>query len=377
MMIHYRRLGLQPGAQEREIKAAFRALAKKFHPDSPGGNGYLFGKIKDAYDALADKGRRELFERSFRPPQNIKPRPAPGRGRDPRPAGPRQNGRASSSAGNGRNPIITRLMSIAIPRAGRVLFENMETCLVVEPTTPENLWETTLRKFGRRDDGRLSNHVIQLRVTGAADQVRRIKMGATDLGVLVRPEVLVAPMDGQNSGAAMPLAVTATVPLGTSLFFRGVGGRITVGDLEGQLRAQLRGGTVLRSGRLARAGITLADLSCAFLDQVEGDADLLVRDFGRAVLDGRIGRLRAVVEKRGRMEVLGTVKRLFAEVNGRGILTAKNVVTAANCITAGQGYLRFSELKTFLAKRGTGNVEVDKSPVFVPVSRNRPSAASA
>lgn len=50
-------LGLQPGASEAEIKAAFRARAKRFHPDAGSeADETLFRQAKDAYDTLFGRG---------------------------------------------------------------------------------------------------------------------------------------------------------------------------------------------------------------------------------------------------------------------------------------------------------------------------------
>ena len=49
---HYAVLGLKPGASAREIKAAFRRLAMKHHPDRPDGDEARFRSVRAAYEAL-------------------------------------------------------------------------------------------------------------------------------------------------------------------------------------------------------------------------------------------------------------------------------------------------------------------------------------
>lgn len=62
---HYRVLGLAPGAGDGEIKAAFRRLARLYHPDTttdPGG-AHKFQEVKQAYAILADVARRRSYDR--------------------------------------------------------------------------------------------------------------------------------------------------------------------------------------------------------------------------------------------------------------------------------------------------------------------------
>lgn len=46
------RLGVEPGADERALRAAFREAAKRNHPDRPGGDPAAFREIMDAYRFL-------------------------------------------------------------------------------------------------------------------------------------------------------------------------------------------------------------------------------------------------------------------------------------------------------------------------------------
>lgn len=50
----YKILGIEPGASEKEVKAAFKKLAKKHHPDV-GGDEAKFKEINAAYSMLTDK----------------------------------------------------------------------------------------------------------------------------------------------------------------------------------------------------------------------------------------------------------------------------------------------------------------------------------
>ncbi|MCU1363801.1 MAG: restriction endonuclease [Acidimicrobiaceae bacterium] len=59
----YELLGLQPTATPEEIRAAYRALVVRVHPDS-GGNDALFRQVNRAYEVLIDSSRREAYDRN-------------------------------------------------------------------------------------------------------------------------------------------------------------------------------------------------------------------------------------------------------------------------------------------------------------------------
>jgi DnaJ-class molecular chaperone len=62
----YTVLGVSKSASEAEIKKAFRALAKKHHPDTKGGDEAAqkkFQEISAAYDIIGDKDKRAKFDR--------------------------------------------------------------------------------------------------------------------------------------------------------------------------------------------------------------------------------------------------------------------------------------------------------------------------
>jgi preprotein translocase subunit Sec63 len=45
-------LGLKEGASEDEVRAAYKHLIRKVHPDAPGGSGYLAAKLNQAKQIL-------------------------------------------------------------------------------------------------------------------------------------------------------------------------------------------------------------------------------------------------------------------------------------------------------------------------------------
>lgn len=62
---YYKILGLERGATDKEIKAAYRKLARKYHPDINPGNKKAeerFKKINEAYEVLGDPGKRKKYD---------------------------------------------------------------------------------------------------------------------------------------------------------------------------------------------------------------------------------------------------------------------------------------------------------------------------
>jgi hypothetical protein len=75
-------LGVARDAEQDEIRSAYRAAAKKFHPDAEG-NSYFFRLIQQAYETLSDPVRRADYDRTGReqaprppqPPSTAQPNP--------------------------------------------------------------------------------------------------------------------------------------------------------------------------------------------------------------------------------------------------------------------------------------------------------------
>ena len=61
---YYQTLGIKKDASQKEIKAAFRKLAVKYHPDKnqePGAE-EKFKEISEAYDILSDSEKRKSYD---------------------------------------------------------------------------------------------------------------------------------------------------------------------------------------------------------------------------------------------------------------------------------------------------------------------------
>lgn len=58
---HYTVLGLRRDASPADVKAAFYAASRRFHPDGPEADPVRFLAAKRAYDVLRDPERRRAF----------------------------------------------------------------------------------------------------------------------------------------------------------------------------------------------------------------------------------------------------------------------------------------------------------------------------
>ncbi len=62
---YYAILGISSDAKADEIRAAYRRLAKEFHPDRYPGGSDVFQQIQEAYSVLSDAGDRREYDRNI------------------------------------------------------------------------------------------------------------------------------------------------------------------------------------------------------------------------------------------------------------------------------------------------------------------------
>lgn len=71
-------LGVRTDATDNEIRAAYRKLAKEFHPDRFDGGDEVFRQIQEAYHVLKDTRKREEYRRQIEKPVRSRPVVPPG-----------------------------------------------------------------------------------------------------------------------------------------------------------------------------------------------------------------------------------------------------------------------------------------------------------
>src|SRR3954465_5604080 len=59
---YYKALGVPDSATDKEIRRAYRKLAKENHPDANPGKEERFKEISAAYDALSDEEKRNAYD---------------------------------------------------------------------------------------------------------------------------------------------------------------------------------------------------------------------------------------------------------------------------------------------------------------------------
>jgi molecular chaperone DnaJ len=61
-MNHYDTLRVTSSASDAELHEAYRALARRLHPDAPGGDEQKMARLNEAWRVLGDPGRRAMYD---------------------------------------------------------------------------------------------------------------------------------------------------------------------------------------------------------------------------------------------------------------------------------------------------------------------------
>ena len=78
METHYQRLGVAPTADVADIKAAYRELARRNHPDlANGSGGYDMAAVNEAWRVLGDPERRRAYDATLAADLRARARPRP------------------------------------------------------------------------------------------------------------------------------------------------------------------------------------------------------------------------------------------------------------------------------------------------------------
>lgn len=89
MTDNYKVLGVSPQADDKQIKAAYRKLAKQYHPDAVRDNPELTAKMYDvqaAYEVLGDAQKRKKYDEQLEKAQSGKAKKrSQGNGQQPDP----------------------------------------------------------------------------------------------------------------------------------------------------------------------------------------------------------------------------------------------------------------------------------------------------
>jgi curved DNA-binding protein CbpA len=99
MRDHYEVLQVSPRADPEVIRAAYRILARKYHPDH-GGDAQLMIALNDAWDVLGDPGRRTAYDAVRRASALSVPLPSYGPAPVERSASPAAGSASSGGSGS-------------------------------------------------------------------------------------------------------------------------------------------------------------------------------------------------------------------------------------------------------------------------------------
>ena len=262
---YYETLGVPRTASEKEIKSAFRKLARAHHPDVNQGDAKAearFKEISEAHDVLSDPEKRKLYD-AFGGDW----RAAQAAGADPAQAGPRMH---RGRRGAGPRVTVDQFGEVDLEdlfggRGFADIFGGAGTGARGAPIEAEGTIHVSLREAvtgtsrsfelpdGRRIEVRVPAGVAAgsvLRVPGLRARVvvepdGRFRRDGRDLTTTVTVPVRVALLGGEvevptPKGGRVTLQVPAETQNGTKLRLRGLGMPDPKGGTAGDLFAEVK-----------------------------------------------------------------------------------------------------------------------------------------
>lgn len=267
---YYAILGVEPSAGEAEIKAAYRRLARKYHPDVSKEKGAeeKFKAVNEAYEALRDPQKRAAYDQlragGYRPGDEI--RPPPGgfhRGPGGQPDFDFEEIFAGGGAGGGFSDFFENLFGRGGPggrgaRAGAAPAGDSRAKLAVPLKAVYEGSSVRVTVNGKTLDVRVPKGVRPGQV------IRLGKQGRGGRDLLLEIEYAADPqfeVDGRNILYTLPVAPWEAA-LGATLNVPTLGGPVEVKippDSEGGRKLRLRGRGLPGSGN-APAGDQIVEL---------------------------------------------------------------------------------------------------------------------
>jgi len=241
---YYKMLGVSRSATEKEIKQAFRKLAKKHHPDAnqndPGAEG-RFKEINEAYEVLSDKEKRATYDRfgTVNPQQQQSPWGGPGApgtpgggyttnvdlgdifdslfgGRGGR-GGQQRNGSPFGGAVASRGQDIEQKVNISLQEAyagaTRLITKGDRTVRVNIPAGAKT--GTKVRLAGEGEAGFHGGQPGDLYLVMEVDPDSRFEHDGDDLTTDVKVDLFTALLGGEVEVPTLGRAIKLKIPAGT------------------------------------------------------------------------------------------------------------------------------------------------------------------